>query len=183
MTKLQLRAGRHNWPLSFKLKRLCWLLCWTPLAIINFRHLSKLRIFVLRRFGAKIGKGCLVAGRVKILMPWNLKLGDEVKIAEGVDLYNFAEIQIGSYVVISRGAFLCTGTHDHNDSMFPLLWKSIVISDYCWLAAECAIAPGCTIGEGAVVGMRSMVTKPVEPWDMVGGNPAKTIGKRNIKEK
>jgi len=51
-----------------------------------------------------------------------------------------------------------------------------------WIGAGAFVGPGVTIGEGAVVGARSVVTKDVEPWTVVAGNPAKFIKKREIKE-
>ena len=51
-----------------------------------------------------------------------------------------------------------------------------------WVAAEAFIGMGVIIGEGAVVGARACVFKNVEPWTVVGGNPAKFIKKRIIKE-
>lgn len=48
------------------------------------------------------------------------------------------------------------------------------------MAAEAFIGPGVTIGEGAVVGARGCVFKDVDPWTVVGGNPAKFIKKRII---
>ena len=47
-----------------------------------------------------------------------------------------------------------------------------------WVAAECFVGPGVNIGEGAVVGARAAVFKNVDPWTIVGGNPAKFIKKR-----
>ena len=48
------------------------------------------------------------------------------------------------------------------------------------MAAEAFVGPGVTIGEGAVVGARAAVFRDVEPWSVVGGNPARFIKKRKI---
>ena len=60
--------------------------------------------------------------------------------------------------------------------------KPIVIEDRAWVAAEAFVGPGVTIGEGAVVGARGCVFKDVEPWTVVGGNPARFIKQRTIKD-
>jgi putative colanic acid biosynthesis acetyltransferase WcaF len=60
--------------------------------------------------------------------------------------------------------------------------KPIVVADKAWVAADAFIGMGVTIGEGAVVGARAAVFKDVEPWTVVGGNPAQFIKKRVIKE-
>jgi putative colanic acid biosynthesis acetyltransferase WcaF len=59
--------------------------------------------------------------------------------------------------------------------------KPIVIGPQAWVAARAFISPGVTVGEGAVVGACAVVTKDVEPWTVVAGNPAKFIKKREIK--
>jgi putative colanic acid biosynthesis acetyltransferase WcaF len=60
--------------------------------------------------------------------------------------------------------------------------KDIIIHSNVWICAGAFIAPGITIGEGAIVAARAVVTKNVEPWTVVGGNPAKFIKKREIKD-
>ena len=51
----------------------------------------------------------------------------------------------------------------------------IKICKYAWIGMECKILKGVTIGEGAIVGSGSVVTKNVEPWTIVAGNPAKFV--------
>lgn len=53
----------------------------------------------------------------------------------------------------------------------------IHICDKVWIGTGCKILKGVTIGEGAVVAAGSVVTKDVEPWTMVGGNPVVVIKK------
>jgi len=60
----------------------------------------------------------------------------------------------------------------------PVVTAPIMIQDHAWVAADAFIGPGVTIGEGAVVGARSSVYRNVEPWTVVGGNPARVIKKR-----
>lgn len=56
----------------------------------------------------------------------------------------------------------------------------MIISDRAWIAYRAIILPGVTIGEGAVVGAGAVVMKDVEPYTIVGGNPAKVIKKRSL---
>ena len=60
--------------------------------------------------------------------------------------------------------------------------KSLLLESKAWVAAEAFVGPGVTIGEGAVVGARAAVFKNVTPWTVVGGNPAKYIKDRVIKD-
>jgi len=63
----------------------------------------------------------------------------------------------------------------------PLITSPIVIENQAWICADAFIGPGVTIGKSAVVGARAAAFKDVEPWTVVGGNPAKFIKKREIK--
>ena len=101
-------------------------------------------------------------------------------LASDVDCYNVAPIIIGPHTTISQGAFLCTASHDITDPHNHLITAPIRVEGQAWVAAQAFIGMGVTIGEGAVVGARSVVIKDVEPWTVVGGNPARVIKKRLI---
>ena len=62
-----------------------------------------------------------------------------------------------------------------------LVTAPITVGAQAWVAADAFVGMGVTIGEGAVVGARAVVTRNVEPWTVVGGNPAKFIKKRELK--
>jgi len=59
----------------------------------------------------------------------------------------------------------------------PLVTAPIAVGERAWVAADVFIGPGVTIGQGAVVGARASVFRNVEPWTVVGGNPARIIKK------
>ena len=90
--------------------------------------------------------------------------------------------QLGSKVVISQGAYLCTASHDISNPKNPLITSPIQVESFAWVAADAFVGMGVTVGQGAVVGARAAVFKNVEPWTVVGGNPAKFIKKRIVKE-
>lgn len=165
--------------LKNKIARLCWnffaLLFIRPFAGPVFRYW---RSFLLRLWGTKIGKRCAIAASAKIWQPWNLELGDYVAIGPRAEIYNVAKITMGSNITISQDSYLCTASHDISKLKKPLIFKPIVIGDSAWVAARAMVLPGVTIGEGAVVAAGAVVTKDVEPWTVVGGNPAKVIKKR-----
>jgi putative colanic acid biosynthesis acetyltransferase WcaF len=139
-------------------------------------------LFLLRMFGAKVHKTANIYSGTKIYAPWNLEMGAYSTIAAGVDFYNADKIIIGSNVIISQKASLYTASHDIETADFRWFSKPIIIKDHAWIAADAFIGMGITIGEGAVVGARAAVFKDIEPWTVVGGNPAKFIKKREIKE-
>ncbi len=169
-------------PLSNKFRRLFWnISCILFLRPFVGPLFKKWRVFILRLWGAKIGKKCAISSTVSIWAPWNLVTGDVVAIGPRVRVYNPGKIVIGNKVTISQDVTLCTASHDYTRQDNHLITAPIKISNFSWIAAESFIGMGVTIGQGAVVGARAAVFKNVEPWSVVGGNPAKFIKKRIIK--
>ena len=137
---------------------------------------------MLRAFGARIAPTARVYSSAKVYFPSNLTMDEYACLASDVDCYNVAPIHIGKFATVSQGAFLCTASHDITSPDHELITAPITLGDRAWIGAEAFVGMGVTIGEGAVVGARAAVFKNVEPWTVVGGNPAKFIKKRIIKE-
>ena len=104
-----------------------------------------------------------------------------IEIGDNAWVYALAPIEIGSRCCVGEDVRLLTGSHDVQSPNFTLVTKPIVIKDNVWVATGATILLGVTIGEGAVVGCAAVATKDVEPWTVVGGNPAKFIKKRELK--
>lgn len=165
------------------LKRVLWALVYNCLfRWLPGTHLRYIRNIILRIFGAKIPLGSLVYPSCKIWAPWNLVIGKNSCVGPNTELYNRSLIIIGDNAVISQGSHLYTASHDITDRKNPVVMKKIVICNSAWIAADCFVGMGVTIGEGAVVGARGCVFKDVEPWTVVGGNPAHVIKQRIIKQ-
>jgi len=141
------------------------------------------RIFLLRMFGAKIGHSVHIYPSAIIYMPWNLEMGNYSAIGEDALIYNLGKVILGNNVTVSHRAHLCAGTHDYSDPTLPLLKPPIVLDDNVWVCAEAFIGPYVVVGEGAVIGAASVVTKNVEAWSVMAGNPANFIKKRVLKER
>ncbi len=140
------------------------------------------RRFLLRCFGAKIGKAVVIRPTVQITYPWKVSIGDYSWVGDDAVLYSLGDIEIGNNSVISQRCYLCTGTHDYNKINFPIYAKKIVIGNQCWLATDVFVAPGISIGNGTVVGSRSSVYKDLPHNKICLGNPAKPIKKRSNSE-
>jgi putative colanic acid biosynthesis acetyltransferase WcaF len=143
------------------------------------QFMYRYRNFLLRIFGAKIGKKVLIRSSVKITYPWKLFIGDNTWIGEDCYIYNLENINIGSNVSIAHRNFLNTGGHDYHKTTFDIFAKPIKIEDEVWITSEVYISPGVTIFKGAVIGARSFVLKDVPEGMLCYGNPAKIIRKRN----
>ncbi len=159
---------------------------WNIFVAVLFRPFSSpifryWRIGLLRLWGAKIGSHCAVASSAKIWMPRNLEMGDYVSIGPRAEIYNVDMIRLGSNITISQDSYLCTASHDISKLKKPLISRPISISDSAWVAARAIIMPGVTISEGGVVAAGAVVIKNVEPWTVVGGNPARFIKKRELR--
>ncbi|GLI56640.1 hexapeptide transferase [Propionigenium maris DSM 9537] len=110
--------------------------------------------------------------------------------------FEFDRLRIGKFCSIGSGAaFIMAGNQGHNHrwiSTYPFAGKrefpravdgfqragDTVVGNDVWIGAEAVIMPGVMIGDGAVIGSRALVTKDVEAYSIVGGNPAKEIKKR-----
>ena len=139
-------------------------------------------MWLLAIFGLKGSKLNAIYPTVKIWAPWNVVMGRAVAVDDNVSLYSVDKITIGTKVAISREAFICTASHDITKPNRPLITAPIIICDGVWICARAIILPGVTIGEGAIVAAGAVVTKDVEPWSVVAGNPAKFIKKRELKD-
>lgn len=163
-------------------KRIIWaVINVTLFRLLYGRLMWPLRRYLLKMFGAQIDKKAYIYSTAVIFAPWLLKVG-RACIGPNTQLYNKAEIIIGNDTVISQGTFLCTASHEVTSTMLPLKTSSILVCNNVWVAADVFVGPGVTLNDGVVVGARAAVFKDVEPWTVVGGNPAKFIKKRLIKD-
>jgi putative colanic acid biosynthesis acetyltransferase WcaF len=136
------------------------------------------RRWLLRLFGAEVGRGVLVRPTAKITYPWKLAIGERAWIGDEVILYTLGRIDIGADAVVSQRSHLCAGTHDHRQPDFAIRGGPITIGAEAWLAADVFVAPGIRIGRGAVVGARSSVFSDLPELMLCFGNPARPVRPR-----
>jgi len=134
--------------------------------------------WVLRRFGATIGRGVLIKPGVHVKYPWRLAVGDHCWLGERAWLDNMEDVVLGSNVVVSQGAYLCTGNHDWSDPVMPLAPRPIRVGDGAWIGAFAKVGPGLTIGEGSVLSLGAVALSDTEPWGIYAGNPAERTSTR-----
>lgn len=147
---------------------------WSPQFLFGWR------VFLLRQFGAKIGKGVKIRSSVQVTYPWKVTIGDHVWIGDDCVLYSLGNITIGSHVAVAHKVYFNTGGHDYDKTSFDIFAKPVVIEDQCWITNDVYIAPGVTIGKGTIISARSSVLKSLPPGKICVGTPAQPIKDRPI---
>ena len=133
------------------------------------------RVALLRAFGAKIAWGAEVYASARIWAPWNLQMAPGSCIGPDTIVYNQALVSFGRNACLSQHAYICTAGHERgrvNNAQDGLVVAQVSLSDDAWVGARAFVAMGVTIGEGAIVGACACVFKDVDPFTLVGGNPA-----------
>jgi len=110
-----------------------------------------------------IGKFCMIASDVTFIMNGGNHLSD------AITTYPFA-------------IFGKDWSHAMEDKSYPTKGDTIIGNDV-WIGMGATIMPGVKIGNGAIIGSQSVVTKDVDPYAIIGGNPAKEIKKRFSSDK
>lgn len=127
----------------------------------------RVRIAVLRAFGARIGVGVNLRARVRVHWPWKLTIGDHAWIGEGAWILNLEPVAIGAHTCVSQEVFLCTGSHDHRSPTFEFDNAPITVGDHAWVAARATVLRGVTIGSNAIVGATALVVTSVADGEIV----------------
>jgi putative colanic acid biosynthesis acetyltransferase WcaF len=141
---------------------------------------SGLKKFLLRLFGAKIGKGVVIKPNVNIKYPWKLKIGDYTWIGEKAWIDNLDEVIIGSNCCISQGAMLLCGNHNYRFTGFTLITDKIVLEDGAWVGAHAVVCPGVICSSHSVLAVNSVATRKLEAYTIYQGNPAQAVKNRII---
>lgn len=156
-------------------------------AIINLIPASrghKLKSKLLRWCGAKVGNNVEIFSSARIRGTMNLEIGNNVFIGHDALIFGAAGsvIKIGNYAKLGSRTIIVTGTHrfspDGNCIEKEGTFKNVTIEDGAVVSTGSIVLPGITIGKMAHVAAGSVVTKDVEPYMRVAGNPARPI--RNL---
>ncbi len=152
------------------------------LYILYETSFRKLRLKCLGFAGAEIGRNIVIRKNCEIRNPKGLKIQANVSIGNRILLDARRGLEIQESAVIATGVFIWTLHHDYNDVNFKSIGAPVTIGHHSWVCSRAIILPGVTIGEFAVVASGAVVTKDVPPYAVVGGVPAKIIGKREKKD-
>ncbi|SDS14481.1 WcaF family extracellular polysaccharide biosynthesis acetyltransferase [Winogradskyella sediminis] len=163
-----------------KVKRLLWYyiswLCFEG----GWNISSTLKVFLLKCFGAQIGRGVVIKPKVTIKYPWRLIIKDHCWIGESVWIDNLDMVTIESHVCISQGALLLCGNHNYKSPSFDLMVAPIYLKEGSWVGAKASVAPGVTLQSHAVLTMGSVATSNLDAYGIYSGNPAIKVKTRTI---
>lgn len=166
--------------LSRKIKML--LIVWKVVDSLFFKTsisiLNPWSVFLLRLFGAKIGKGCYVAQHATILMPWNLIMGNHSSLDDYVYIKNTILVELEDFVSIGVFTHIVPDGHDVRTRNFASVRTPVKIRHGAFIGADCFIFGGVEIGQFAVVGAKTSVFKNVEENTIVYGTPCTVHGTR-----
>lgn len=141
-----------------------------------------LRSCLGRRIFKKAGKQINVEKGAFFGRGSEIEIGDYSGIGKNAVLQGV--IAIGNYVMMGPDVMIYTRNHAFEDLKKPMMFqgerdvKKVIIKDDVWIGARSILLPGVEVGEGAIIGAGSVVTKSIEPYSIVGGNPARVIGTR-----
>jgi putative colanic acid biosynthesis acetyltransferase WcaF len=178
-----LASFRHQLHVSLvdKLKYAFWLFLSNIFFLTNIPYPNSIKVFILRIFGAKIGRDVVIKPWVKIKLPWKLSIGNHVWLGESSWIDNISEVTIANHVCISQGALLLTGNHDYTKSSFDLMSKPIHIEDGVWIGAKTTIVGGITLKSHCVIGIGVIILRDTEAYQVYRLNNALETKERVIK--
>lgn len=142
---------------------------------------SIFRCFFLKGFLNKIGRHITIESNVFLGNGRDIELGNYVQINEDCWIRN---VRIGDYCMIAPRVMILNYGHNTGGKE-PMIFQGVrkyeqtVIEDDVWIGAAAIIMPGVKIGTGSIIAAGSIVTKSVERYSVVGGNPARLIKMRN----
>ena len=141
---------------------------------------SGFKVFLLKAFGAKIGKGVVIKPGVNIKYPWNIEIGDYTWIGEKVWMDSLGPTIIGRHCCLSQGAMLLNGNHNYARPTFDLSVEPIVLEDGVWIGARSLVAPGVTCHSHSVLAVMSVASSDLQAYGIYRGNPAVKVRERQM---
>lgn len=179
LTRLDDYDQRGYSPQASVIRRVAWYVVHALVFDSWLLPMSAPKVWLLRAFGARMGRGIVIKPRVRIKYPWLLAVGDFTWLGEGCWIDNLARVTIGAHACVSQDAYLLTGNHDYHDVRFGLMASPISIEDGAWVGARAIVCPGVNLKRMSVLTAGSVLAAATEEYGIYRGNPA-TFVKRRI---
>lgn len=153
--------------------------------IILNRMINQIPSWVIRRyfyvnFGMKIDEGVRIGIGTVILNPKGIHIGRRSVVNENCYLDGRGKLQIGHDTSISAYTKILSASHKENSGEFQYFENRTVIGSYVWIGTGAMILDGSRIKNYAVVGAGSVLKGVVKESEIVVGNPARCIKKRDL---
>ena len=133
------------------------------------------QLVVLAHGGSiRIGRSCFIGEHSRIWSADSITIGNRVLISHNVNIHDHNSHS--SSALNRHEHFNEIFAHGHPAQLEDVPSARIVIEDDAWIGFNSTILKGVTIGRGAVVGAASVITKDVNAYTIVAGNPARVIG-------
>lgn len=158
---------------KYKTKNRLWKIVDQYLFKPSPNFLSAWRVFLLRLFGAKIGKHCFISQRATVYSPWLLEIGYHATIDNDVLL--LGAIKLHDYVNLGSNCHLIGGGHDIFARTFDTQLNAVEIGNGAFIGAGANLAMGVKIGEMSVVAAHTTVDKNIKPNQVVFSRHGKLI--------
>jgi acetyltransferase-like isoleucine patch superfamily enzyme len=152
---------------------------WAYNIVYNLLPFFLLKTILLRLTDISIGSQSVIHSPVRFLGMGSICIGSNSVIGSRCYLDNRVGISIGNNVSIAHDTKIYTLGHDVDDPYFAVKRGRVEIADYVCIFSNVLIMPGVKLGKGSVVFPGSVVTKDVEDYAIVGGNPARFIRYRS----
>jgi acetyltransferase-like isoleucine patch superfamily enzyme len=139
----------------------------------------KLRNAIYRKSGLTLGRTSSIHWRAEFYALEGIVIGEHCVIGDSCFLDGRSGLTFGQNVNVGSHVSIYTRQHDVDSPSFAEVGAPVQVGDYAWISSHAVVLPGVSIGAGAVVAAGAVVTKDVEAYTLVGGNPARPIRKRN----
>ena len=182
--KVDLKRFNNSWYKPGK-GRIILLLWYIINALVFNSYLlpfNKVKVYLLRLFGARVGKGVVIKPKVNIKYPWKLTIGDFSWIGEEVWIDNLAEVKIADNCCVSQGAMLLTGNHDYKKATFDLMVGEITLHSGAWVGAKSVVCPGVILHKNAILAVGSVCSTDLQENTINRGNPSVFVKERHVKQ-
>jgi maltose O-acetyltransferase len=169
-------------------RSICWILYY-----LIARHLpgnytpyslgsKKIRAFICKPLFKRFGENVDIGPEVEFLNVRKCEMGDHSGIGAHCSI---GTVIIGNYVMMGTHCLILSRNHRFDDVKVPMCQqgfqedKPVFIEDDVWIGSSVIILPGVRVGRGSIIGAGAVVTENIEPYTIVGGNPARVIGRRD----
>ena len=181
---------KHYWTSLFKHFGLKRIMLWTlesvynmilsPLPIVGGSLARKLSY---RPLFKTCGSGLMTSPGVRFLHPYNISIGDRCSLNYDTIINGRGGLTIGDDFTAGPGVMIWTVEHYYKDASRRVLEQGeydapVTIGNDVWCGMRAIIMPGITVADGTVVAAGAVVTKDTQPYSIVAGVPARTIGRR-----